>query len=119
MVKVLILEDSIERQKLFKENFTGAEMVIVETAADAIKALQSQKWDYMFFDHDLGGAAYVKETEANTGSGVARWLKEHPERMPDNILVHSANDSGAKNIISLIGGQRAPFVWIKKIDFGA
>lgn len=117
MKKVLILEDSKERQKLFKENFIGADITMVETAPDAINALKAQKYDFMFFDHDLGGKVYVKTEEDNSGSGVARWLREHSEHMPANIFVHSLNEAGANNIISLVGGKRLPFVWTKQVNF--
>ena len=115
--KVLILEDSKERQEQFKKNFKDADITIVEHKAEAVAALLSQKWDYMFLDHDLGGKAYVNVEEEDSGSGVARWLKDHPQSMPSHIFVHSVNEAGAKNIISLIGGKHVPFVWTKEISF--
>jgi hypothetical protein len=58
-VRILVLEDNEPRQKMFKIGLIGHVYTIVDTAEDAIKALQEEMWDAVFLDHDLYQQAYV------------------------------------------------------------
>lgn len=89
-MKVLILEDSVERYSQFQNQLEG-HLCFVHDAHSAIGALQKNEWDVVFLDHDLG--------EGNgTGYDVACWLEEHEEHMPI-VVVHSSNPVGAKRIL--------------------
>ena len=46
--KILILEDDHERHKAFRKNLNDADVVIVETAADAISELEKTIFDWLF-----------------------------------------------------------------------
>ena len=56
----------------------------------------------LFLDHDLGGEVYVDTGREDTGSEVARWLSQHPEFIPNQVVLHSHNDGGVKNMYSLL-----------------
>ena len=103
-MNILILEDNPERIKIFQKNLMDETIVVEHTeyACVANCLLEDKKWDVLFLDHDLGGEAYVSTDNENTGSGVARYLANHPDRKPPLIIIHSMNANGAVNIKSLL-----------------
>jgi|APSaa5957512576_1039674.scaffolds.fasta_scaffold48126_2 DNA-binding NtrC family response regulator len=111
MKTILIIEDSLERNKQFFQNFENVEIhtaLSVEFAIGMIK--NNDKYDMIFFDHDLrkGGDAI----------DVAKWLSNHKNKIPNNIYIHSSNPVGAQNIKGYLKYARiAPMIWKQKIDF--
>lgn len=99
--RVLVLDDNYNRQKTFKQKLIGFDVVQVTTSKSAIAHLENEKFAYVFLDHDLGGQAYVP-SGANTGYEVAQWLAAHPEKQPEHIVIHSYNQDGRKNMMSLL-----------------
>jgi len=113
-MRILILEDSVERQEQFYKNLINYDVEITDSSKTAIQKLSNEKWDILFLDHDLGGEAYVPSGE-NTGYEVAKFLEENQQFMPRNIVVHSLNSVGAKNINdALPNAVRIPFAWTKE-----
>jgi CheY-like chemotaxis protein len=114
-VRILVLEDDPARTKLFQRALIGHDAQFVTTAWEAIQRLQELgPWDAVFLDHDLGGQAYVPSDEPETGCAVARYLREHPERRPARILVHSLNESGRKLMLAMVPGSvGCPGVWME------
>ena len=116
-MRILIVEDSKERQKQFEANLYTHDITIVETVEDAIKKLSNViRWDVLFLDHDLGGQVYVPSDNKDTGYQVAKFLSDNKQYLPYNIIVHSLNYEGAKNILSLLKEQamHIPFAWTKE-----
>jgi CheY-like chemotaxis protein len=110
-MNVLVLEDDPNRQAKFKLGLIGTNFAIVATAQDAIRLLQTKQWDYLFLDHDLGGMQMCA-SGPNTGYGVATWLRDHPDRKPKCIIIHSLNPAGAANIkLVLREAVLAPGCW--------
>lgn len=108
-MKTLILEDDPERHSAFLE--MDPEAVIVETVKGAIRYLETETWDRLFLDHDLGGAQMVA-SGPGTGYEVAVWLEEHPDRQPKWIYLHSLNPAGrARMKQALPKAQERPWVW--------
>jgi CheY-like chemotaxis protein len=98
MARILVLEDNQSRIKSFRLNFlVGNNLKVVETSREAIAALSSEVWDWLFLDHDLGGQAFV-ESGPGTGYEVACFLEEHPDRKPAHIVIHSMNPAGGDKI---------------------
>jgi CheY-like chemotaxis protein len=111
-MNILILEDSVERQKLFTKKFGEHILVMVDSAKSAIEELQSQKWDTVMLDHDLGGE-YGVDSGPGTGYEVAKWLSENPQHKPHQIIIHSANPVGRDRMkAELPEAIIAPFIWI-------
>ena len=114
MIKILILEDDHERHVQFKNNFVNCEITIVETVKEAIKELVENQFDYLFLDHDLGGQVNVNSIEENTGGAVARFLRDHPDRMPNLVILHSLNMAGCKYMKNILPDSvMMPFAWNK------
>lgn len=88
MSGILVLEDSLERIKLFRQGLIGAAPVqYVHSAKEAIKALSSGAWDFVFLDHDLGEHAKVGD-----GTMVCAWVAEHADKFRGvSFIIHSLN----------------------------
>jgi len=117
--RILVLEDDLQRITKFKQNFIGSHTLIVVTAQEAIVALSSQEWDWLFLDHDLGGKIMV-ESGSGTGYEVACFLEGNPDKKPGVIFVHSFNPSGTDRIVAALPEViRLPSAWdyeISKIE---
>ena len=112
-LKILILEDDKERQKAFRQNTIGAEVVIVETPDEAILELQKIAFDWLFLDHDLGGRTQMSSDE-ESGFKVVKWLSENTDRIPPSVILHSLNENGRKNMKAVLpNAVECPFAWDK------
>ena len=113
-MRILTLEDDPQRHVKFRENLSGAHLLIVEKVEDAIAKLKDESWDWLFLDHDLGGQQMVDSSDPTTGYWVAKWLEENPDRQPGNIIIHTCNTPGAKNMLTCLpDAQYVPFAWMK------
>ena len=113
-MRILILEDNDERLTQFQRNLCGCELMIVKEAIYAINYLNNEKWDVLFLDHDLGGQVNVNSIEENTGGAVARFLRDHPDRMPNLVILHSLNMAGCKYMKNILPDSvMMPFAWNK------
>lgn len=114
-MRLLILDDDSNRLEEFKKRLIGHQYILSETSKDAINALESQDiFDWCFLDHDLGDQTYVTSGE-NTGWEVAKWISEHPEKRPKNIILHTLNPNGARAMQQILGTEvlHIPFAWLK------
>ena len=115
-MRILILEDSKERQEKFGRNTVGHIRVIVESAKACIGALMAGvdmdlPIDVLFLDHDLGGTV-MQESGPGTGYEVAQWLEQHPQYQPKHIVIHSFNPDGAMRMnAALPKAVRWPGCW--------
>jgi len=122
-MKILLLEDDPNRVEQFQQrikelnerNNVASILVHVETAKDCIAQLETDKFQLVLLDHDLGGEVYVPIDNTNTGSEVARWINKNPEKMNGtSVITHTFNPAGAKNITELIPGCfYVPAIWTK------
>ena len=88
-MNILFLDDNPVRTASFRQAVPYA--TTVETAADCIKQIKAEQWDWILLDHDLGGEEFADSSRADTGMEVVRYLVEHkPEKIPQ-IIVHSLN----------------------------
>jgi len=111
-MNVLVLDDNLLRLKTFREKLIGHSVTLVETSKDAISQLMSHEWDFIFLDHDLGGKEMVASCDG-TGFEVAEWLSNHSDRKPKNIVIHSFNPTGARNMKNVLPeAQVAPGCWL-------
>jgi len=67
---------------------------VARTFQEGIDALQSQKWDILLLDHDLG--------EEKSGYDVMCWLEQNPDHLPGEIACVSANPVGKARIEQVI-----------------
>jgi len=97
-MKILFLEDSAERIKLAKPYFIGHTVHYAETAEEAIKLLQANKFDIASLDHDLGGTV-MSASDKNSGFAVAEFIAENVDFQPEYVIIHSMNPIGAEDMI--------------------
>lgn len=95
MPKILILDDSEERQEKFIEVLSRAgykDLAITENAFKAIELLKNLDIDILYLDNDLG-------ENNGTGLDVARFLVMRAEEYRGlEVIIHSWNDS-AKTVM--------------------
>ena len=106
--KVLVLEDNATRNKWFKPRLIGLNVHYTDNATDALELIKNNDYNLLFLDHDLGGKQMVAITEFNTGSTVARALKDKGGYENAQIIIHSHNPGGSYNMSNLLKGS----VWI-------
>jgi CheY-like chemotaxis protein len=95
-VNILFLDDSPERIRAFKRAIPYA--TIVETAAECIKQIGKEEWDWVLLDHDLGGEQFVDSDRKDTGMEVVRHLiANKPDKLP-RIIVHSLNSEARQKM---------------------
>lgn len=100
-MRVLVLEDNKDRRRIFKRSLLGHDGAIVETAQDAIEALEAETWDILFLDHDLADQAYMP-SGPGTGYEVAEWLSRNRERLPARVYIHSYNEKGRAKMLEVL-----------------
>jgi len=100
-MKILILEDNVYRHHKFRIKFIGHLVTIVETVYECIDALESDEFDAICLDHDLGEKEMVNSGDG-TGYEVAVWLTKNKDRTPKHIYIHSCNPVGAKNMKNVL-----------------
>lgn len=113
-MKIFILEDMEVRKEKFRRRFGGAnDLIFAETTKEAIEILAKDlnTFDCLFLDHDLGNEIFVDSKEENTGYTVAKWLQDKDYN--GEIVIHSWNPVGAKNMQSLLPkAKRNPFIFL-------
>lgn len=113
MARILVLEDDKTRIGCFKHKLFNHNVDYVETSKEAILLLEDNNtYDAIFLDHDLGGKTMVKSGD-NTGYEVAVWLNQHPDKQPNQIIIHSYNPVGRKNMMQVLPNAiEAPGIWM-------
>jgi len=95
-MNIFILEDDKSRVEWFDKAFKQHNLTVTEFVEEAKTLLRENKYDVMFFDHDLGGEQMVSSDNENTGYQVAKMVKE-TKNDATPVLVHSYNPQGAQN----------------------
>ncbi len=94
-LRVLIVEDTRDRQGVLQQLFKDHAWVLVHTAARAISLLNAFEFDVISLDYDLAGGT--------TGDKVAEHIRgglNHSAR----VIVHSMNPQGRDQISELLPG---------------
>lgn len=92
-LRVLILEDTAERQKILTGLFKDQAWVLVHTAARALRLLDAFEFDVISLDYDL--ACEEK------GDRVARHIRDGANRQA-RVIVHSMNPRGRDRIAVIL-----------------
>lgn len=92
-MRVLVVDDSEERQVWFAREWKGHEVVAAVSALEATRALEGDRFDVVTLDYDLGDCSPC-------GSVVAHFIAHDlpPEKRPGQIILHSANPIGARDM---------------------
>jgi len=102
-MKILFLDDDINRRRLFRESCKDHDLSEVETSDDAIKFLEKYSpYDLVSLDHDLGGQVYVASDE-KSGYHVALYISQmSKDKLPKKVIIHSYNFVGAKKMFDVL-----------------
>lgn len=92
-MRVLIVEDSSERQKILRDLYRDHAWIAVSTAIRANCLLDAYDFDLVSLDFDLGGGS--------KGDEVARHLRESSNSGVE-VIIHSDNAPGAARIKSIL-----------------
>jgi len=111
-MKILVLDDQETRLIIFRQRLIGNIVECVKTATDAIKKLSEESWDMVFLDHDLRDKVFEKPGPG-TGYEVAVWLRDHEDKKPKQIIIHSYNTKGAMYMKAILPGSiYRPGIWL-------
>lgn len=101
-MRILILDDSDSRLRIFREKLQGAAVTCTKYAKKCINFLNYDgPWNFVFLDHDLNGEIYVP-SGPGTGYEVAEWLNKNPEKKPKNIIIHTCNEHAGPLMVKLL-----------------
>jgi len=66
--------------------------VVARTYEEGLSFLQSEHWDRVYLDNDLGSSV------GKDGYSLACFMEEHPEHRPGEVVIVSSNPVGRQNI---------------------
>src|SRR5262245_17903841 len=93
VLRILIVEDTAERQELLQSLYREHAWVLVHTAARAVRLVQAYDFDLVSLDFNLASP--------DDGDAVATALRES-RNAATPVLVHSMNPHGAARLQELL-----------------
>ena len=101
-LKILILEDSPERIRIFKEKLSKKhDIYFFNQVEEAKRAIESQgPFDVIFLDHDLDHQIYVDSDEENTGYQLAKYIAN--KNISAKVIIHTMNTIGADRMLEVL-----------------
>lgn len=117
-MKILFLDDSLERRKNFLHNSIGHDVYPAVTALDAIEIMNQEenKWDLICLDHDLGDETYVDSDREDCGMEVARWMTKNKINV-GQIIVHTLNHPAGRTMVDLLKKKYENVIKVAFISF--
>lgn len=98
-MRVLIIEDSEERIKKFREHFIGNTVVFTKDVSEAKNLIDKAGWNLICLDHDLNDEDLMTSKVEGTGHEVARYMIENmneDDKKQLTVIIHSYNIGKAK-----------------------
>lgn len=113
-MKILLLEDNLNRIEKFKELFRNQELFIFDNIKDSYHACVCNYFPILFLDHDLGNQIWADSNEENTGYQFIKMLIENDNHQVKNSLfyIHSINPIGANKMLNLLLDNGMDGIWI-------
>jgi len=104
ILKILVVEDTPERQEILKNLFRDHAWVLAHTARRAVRLLSVYKFDLISLDYNLAGP--------DCGDSIGSFI---PDSINSNtkILIHSMNKAGADKIKNFL--PNADYVPVSKL----
>ena len=98
-MRILFLDDDDYRVADFKDR-TGLDVVWAKTCSEFIAYLQSNRFDYIFLDHDLD----LSGPNAGNGMDAAKFLADNPGHVSGDtqVVIHSWNSYGVANMVNVL-----------------
>src|SRR5947209_7823252 len=92
-LRVLIVEDTEDRQAALTQLFRSQAWILVDTGARAVTLLNAYKFDIISLDYNLRGPL--------SGADVARAIAESGNDAA-GVVIHSMNPRGAEDISAVL-----------------
>lgn len=92
-LRILIVEDTSERQEILRNLFRDHAWILVHTADRAIRLLNAYDFDLISLDFDLAGT--------KRGDEVALAIS-HSRNTKTKVIIHSMNPLGVERIMALL-----------------
>lgn len=124
-LKILILEDSNERNNWFGKALIGNLVDFAYTSTQANDYLLKNIYDVIFLDHDLAEEHYVamhavEDVELiGTGVDTAKFIAENKCSPKAQVIVHSLNTVSSQSIFAILqeagyNVQKVPYLELKQ-----
>lgn len=111
---IFILEDDNNRMIVFRKALIGHRIDHATTVQAGIEMIKTNKYDFIFLDHDLGGEQMVDSASANTGYQLARFIATNDRNKDTPCIIHTCNPCGADNMRSTLPhAHKIPFPVMK------
>lgn len=112
MTRILIVDDMETRHDSFRGWLPEAERVHVYNYDQAVKALQGDKFDVVYLDHDLSEMQTLGlEDSEQSGYDVALYIsKLKATKKPGRVVIHTWNPVGARRIAEVLHAAKISFV---------
>lgn len=111
-MKILILEDNLERKQYFDKLFRSQTAYHVSSVTEAKDLCEAIVFDVIFLDHDLDQKIWVPSEEENTGYNFVKWLVESPYQKESLNYIHSMNPIGANKMLNLLKDYGRDGIWV-------
>lgn len=101
-MKILFLDDDLNRCKKVRQECVGHVITIVHTVNEAKQALDSDVFDLISLDHDLG-EKQMCASDSDSGYEVAKYLSQLTNgNQQAVVIIHSMNPIGSDNMLNLL-----------------
>jgi len=119
-MKILIVEDSPQRMRQFRQNLIGAQVAHAATVRQAIELLTKEHFDAVFLDYDLHiHTEHGNPAKTGTGMGAATGLALYYQNRMHTaplVIIHSLNENGGQAMYDMLRGRHFnvyyhPFAW--------
>lgn len=128
-MRILVLDDDDQRHAFFKRQLIGHDVVHTHSYKECMDALRGKRFDMVFLDHDLNMNQYSskaddrpeyiqrnltqfsKKGELDGRDVTEDMIKMLPkEKIPETVVVHSWNPSGAAEMVKMLQDANYPHV---------
>lgn len=111
-MRILILEDNLERIEFFKRIYKNNTLYITDDIREAYHIVENAELDIMFLDHDLTLDNFKAIGENNTGYDFVKALVEGRLQKQALIYIHSCNPIGGQIMQNLLQKNKYNALWI-------
>ena len=111
-MRILVLEDNLERIEFFKRVYKNHELYITHDINEAYHIVENKELDIMFLDHDLDPDNFKAIKEGKTGYDFCKSLVEGKLQKHSIIYVHSMNPIGGQAMVNLLQDNGYEALWV-------
>ena len=120
-IKMLFVDDRRKRIEYALNNYPEFQVSITPNVPEALRAMSSEDWDVISFDHDLTGHDFEDPDTPTCGMEIVRYIEKTgwpPQRQKPEFWIHSSNLFAAHLMVTKLTelGYEA---WYKPITYRA